>query len=432
MPKEKGKHLTIADRVRIEEGINNAESLSGIARAIDVATSTVSREIKTNRRFYLPKGLKKTHLCVHKRECFVKGLCSTGHCDWACRYCKQVSCSDLCQEFEEELCDYLRRAPFVCARCKKKANCTYRRSEYRAIYAQEAYEKRLVSTREGISVTPEELSSMVRTVKRLLCQGQSLEAIWTTHKGHFPVGVRTFYNYVGSGIFGIANIELPKKVRYKPRKKLAVNTMRIDTTGRSYADYLTLPEDVRRSAGQMDCVMGVKGDFACIFTVHLPRFEFQIYLLLTDHTQQCVIGALDWIEMLCEGSFRECFPVILTDRGQEFKDYGSLERSAFTHSTRTRIYYCDPMRSNQKASCERNHAELRRIIPKGTSLEGLSTYAMATVSSHINSYPRPSLGGLCPLSLASQVLPKSLLDGLGITRIAPDEVIMTPSLLKKH
>lgn len=430
MPKEKGKHLTVVDRVRIEEGIKNKESFSSIARAIGVSPSTITREVKTNRHAYTSKKIKRTNLCIHKNDCTKMGLCDINCAHTLCTKCRSSRCNELCSDFEERICSTLLHAPYVCANCKKLGFCGLRRYTYRAIYAHESYEKRLISTREGISITPEQLTTMVRTVKRLLGQGQSLEAIWATHAKDFPVCVRTFYNYVDSGLFGIANIELPKKVRYKARKSTEATPTLLDKTGRTYDDYLALSKDKQRSAVQMDCVMGRQSDFKCILSLHFPRFEFQIYLLLPDHTQECVACALDWVESLCEGKFSKSFGIILTDRGHEFKNFEALEKSALRKPKRCRVYYCNPLRSNQKGSCERNHGLLRRIVPKGTSIEGFTNYDMALATSHLNSYPRPSLGGATPYKLASQALPKGLLDGLGISLIPPDEVIMNPSLIK--
>ncbi len=430
MPKGKGKHLTIADRVRIEAGIKDKESFSSIARALGVSPSTITREVKTNRHSAKPKGASKRNYCAHKTDCEVKGLCEINCRQTPCKNCRSSRCNKLCEDYEERVCRQLEHAPYVCTNCNKLGICSDRRFYYRAIYAHEAYETRLTTTRQGISITPEELDYMVRTVKRLLSQGQSLEAIWSSHEGEFPVGVRTFYNYVASGLFGIANIELPRKVRYKPRKTLAEKKAGLDISGRTYSDFLVLPEEIQRSVVQMDCVMGKRGDFKCILTLHFPRFEFQIFILLTDHTRECVVGALDWVETLAEGDFQKIFPVIVTDRGGEFRDYESIERSVFRVQKRTKVFYCDPLSSGQKGSCEKNHVELRRIIPKGTSLEALTNYEIAEVASHVNSYPRRSLGGLAPITLASQALPQSLLDGLGIRHIPPDDVILKPSLIK--
>lgn len=72
--------------------------------------------------------------------------------------------------------------------------------------------------------------------------------------------------------------------------------------------------------------------------------------------------------------------------------------------------------------------EFRKIVPKGTGMDQLATSDMALVTSHVNSYPRPSLGGLAPLDLAS-VLPRSLLEELGVSHVDPNYVVMTPALL---
>ena len=51
--------------------------------------------------------------------------------------------------------------------------------------------------------------------------------------------------------------------------------------------------------------------------------------------------------------------------------------------------------------------------------------------SHINSSPRESLGGLTPYALAEMMLSKTLMKALGLRKITPDEVNLTPDLLKK-
>ena len=68
-------------------------------------------------------------------------------------------------------------------------------------------------------------------------------------------------------------------------------------------------------------------------------------------------------------------------------------------------------------------------MPKKTSFEELSAYKVAVVASHVNSYPRRSLGGKTPYELAAEIMPKSLLAHLGITRVRPEEVTLTPDVL---
>lgn len=429
MPKGKNKHLTIEDRIRIEKGIDDGESFASIARAIGVSTSTVSREVRNNRTLYTHR--KRANNCRWRGDCRAFGLCRDD-CARECKRCGKVDCTTLCPEYDEVVCRDLEHAPFVCASCTRVFNCGFRRARYKAMEAQLSYERRLVSTREGISVDPHELQNMVKVVKALLGKGQSFEAICASGNPAIVVSPRTLYRYAEAGIFGIANIDLPKKVVYKTRRtKRAIANNPIDRTGRTYADFMGLPEDVRSRAVQMDTVMGVRGDFKCILTLHFPPMEFQVYVLLYDHTQACVREAFDYLEHLLGDAFRDVFGTILTDRGVEFADFESLERSCLHPGRRrSRIYYCDALCSHQKASCEKNHVELRKIIPKRTSLEALTNADMAVVASHVNSYPRRSLGGLAPIELATEVLPKDLLDGLGIKRIPPQDVVLKPYLIK--
>ena len=92
------------------------------------------------------------------------------------------------------------------------------------------------------------------------------------------------------------------------------------------------------------------------------------------------------------------------------------------------MFYCDPVKPGQKGSCEKNHVELRKILPKGTDFDALTEWDVSVAYSHMNSYVRAGQG-VAPITLASLVLPSNLLESLVITSIPPDDVVMKPSLL---
>lgn len=422
-----GRHLDINDRIKIQRGLQEGESLSAIAKAIGVATSTVSREIKANRTRGVPKN-RRWNLCEGKRECRKRNVC--GGCEIAfCRSCRRVRCWEVCADFAERRCDLLERAPFVCGDCRRRPNCGFLQADYLAVEAQLSHQKRLSSSREGVSLRPEQLESLVCTVRRYLARGWSIEAIWAVCGESLPVSQRTMYSYVEAGLMGLANIDLPKKVRYRPRKKVADYRM-ADRTDRTYDEFSALPASQRERAVQMDTVVGVRGDFRSILTLHFPASELQLMVMLDEHTCSCVVGALDWIEgIVGTPEFARLFGTVLTDRGIEFCDAEAMEGSCLSHGRRCRVFYCDPRRSQQKGSCERNHALLRRIIPKKTSLDALTPLDVATACSHLNSYPRKSLGGKSPLAAASRLVPKALLDELGVVHLRPDQVVLKPSAL---
>ena len=95
-----------------------------------------------------------------------------------------------------------------------------------------------------------------------------------------------------------------------------------------------------------------------------------------------------------------------------------------------RVFYCDPLAPGQKGACERNHSELRRILPKGRSdFDALTCADLAVAASHVNSYPRAALGGRCPVDAARALLPEGFVDLLGVVKVPLEEVVLRPSLL---
>lgn len=155
----------------------------------------------------------------------------------------------------------------------------------------------------------------------------------------------------------------------------------------------------------------------------------QLVFVLPQHTSNCVVETLDKIEeALGPGLFQLVFPAILTDNGHEFCDIQGMERSLYG-GTRTKVFFCDPNRSDQKGACEVNHKLIRNIIPKGTPIDDLTQADANLITNHINSYVRKSLYGKCPYDIAIPLLPEDFFIGLGLEQIPADQVILKPLLL---
>ena len=73
----------------------------------------------------------------------------------------------------------------------------------------------------------------------------------------------------------------------------------------------------------------------------------------------------------------------------------------------------------------------RKICPKGSSFDAYTQHDINRMMSHINSAPRQSLGGMTPYALAKMMLPEVLMKTLGLWEVAPDDVLLTPDLMKK-
>ena len=89
-----------------------------------------------------------------------------------------------------------------------------------------------------------------------------------------------------------------------------------------------------------------------------------------------------------------------------------------------------PMRSGQKGGVENVHTMLRMVLPKGTSFEFLTQWDVNLIVNHINSTPRESLSGRTPYAAALETYGEDVLKALQLRPIAPDEVNLTPKLIK--
>lgn len=195
-----------------------------------------------------------------------------------------------------------------------------------------------------------------------------------------------------------------------------------------FLEYLSGDPDI--PVVEMDSVEGRKGG-KVLLTLYFRSCSLMIAFLREKNTARSVKETIDHIyDELGHETFSELFPVILTDRGSEFTDPLALE---FTKEgkRRTRIFYCDPMRSDQKGGCEVAHEFIRRILPKGSSFDDLVQKDISLIMSHINSYKRKKLNDRSPLQLFSFLHGGEVLKKLNLSSIPANEINLTPFLLKK-
>ena len=164
---------------------------------------------------------------------------------------------------------------------------------------------------------------------------------------------RTIYNYVNDLVLTAKNIDLPRKVRYRPRKK-ANKRFKVDkacVVGRSYKDFLVFMENNESSAiVQMDTVEGRKGG-KVLLTLCFVNSSFMLAYLRDANTSKSVTDIFHMLwEVLGKKYFMELFPVILTDNGSEFSDPAAIEfgsevsplqgqaRSEEDNNMRTRLF----------------------------------------------------------------------------------------------
>ncbi|NSE05044.1 IS30 family transposase, partial [Blautia wexlerae] len=159
------------------------------------------------------------------------------------------------------------------------------------------------------------------------------------------------------GVFQARNIDLRRKVVYKQRKRKTTTSLkdRSFRKGRSYKEFLEyIAANKSVYVVEMDTVEGAKGTSPCFLTMFFRNCSLMLMFLLEEQTQKEVTRIFDHLtELLGIELFQKLFEVILTDNGHEFQDRQSLEYSK-NDEVRTRIYYCDPNRSDQKGALEKN------------------------------------------------------------------------------
>ena len=430
-----GKHLNISQRIIIEKGLCDNDSFLSIAQRIGKAPSTVSKEI---RRHLMESVVSDKYVdipCQHSKTCRIKGLCNPA-CSTPCRMCRKpfVYCKNICSEYTEKTCEKLNKPPYCCNGCTKKGSCKLRRKFYSAKYAQDTYIETLVSSREGINQAPVDIYMLDQLISPLLKKGQSLAHIYANHAAEIPCCRKTLYNYIDKGLFKAKNIDMRRRVRYKVRKnKTAVSfSAREFRIGRTYEDYQKcLKANPNVNVVQMDTVEGSKKEGSkALLTMLFCNCSLMLIFLLEDKTEASVIKIFDWLtEQLGLETFRELFPLILTDNGMEFQNPESLEYNSYGDK-RTQIYYCNPHSSWQKGMLEKNHQYIRLVIPKGKALDKYSPQQITLLMNHINSEARDSLNTCTPFQLSKLLLNNKLHTVMNLKAIPPDEVTLIPNLLR--
>ena len=428
------KHLSLSERSYIERAIHSGMSFADMGRKLDRSPSTISREIYDRRAFTNHKW-QYANDCIRYTSCLKDKLCPAEErdlCMGRCKFCKEKDCRTVCEAYDSRSCPELEKPPYVCTGCSKEKTCKRDHAYYTANRAQAEYERLRKNSRSGIRLDPERLTEIGRLIQPLIQNGQSINQILATHKEEIGLCEKTLYNYIDAGAFKVKNIDLPKKVAYRIRRKKPVLT-RLEykyRLGRTYEDFKSyLEEHPDVTVAEMDTVKSARGSTKAILTLIFRSSNLMIGFLMEHCSEECVIAVFDMLsDALGLDSFRTLFPVILTDNGVEFKDPDSLERTR-TDALRTRIFYCDPQASWQKPHVEKNHVFLRRIIPKGTSFDKLFDHDITITMSHINSVPREIFGNKTPFQLFQGEHEQKLLELLSLFPVAPDEVVLKPSLL---
>ena len=383
----KHKHLTLSDRNDIQLGLERGETFKAIGQSIIKDPTTVSKEVKRNRQV------------------------------------RESTCDKL-------PCPLLNKAPFVCNGCpKRRQNCGYKKIFYLAKQAQKQYEQTLVEAREGTPLNSKTFWDMDKIISDGVKKGQHIYHILKTH--NLDVSSSTVYRHIRKGYLSIAPIDLARAVKFKERRKSKLPSIPKESKkGRSYEDFLNyLALKQLNSWLEMDTVMGRMGG-KVLLTFNLSFCNFIFARLLDNKTALEVTKHLYDIKNTlhqADKDFFQLFPVILTDNGGEFARVDDIEMDVRGES---KLFFCDPNRSDQKGRIEKNHTLIRDILPKGTSFDNLTQEDINLVCSHVNSVKRAALNGKSAYELFAFTYGEEIPKLLGISKIPAEDVCQSSTLLQ--
>lgn len=432
MTKNAGKHLTLSDRLIIEELLNSDKKLKDIAKVLDRDPRGIVYEIRHHR---MTRGHPVVE-CLNVKDCAVKKLCGLKSCLGFCKYCGKHKCSEYCPHYKNgNPCKSLQRFPYVCNACESLKTCRLHRYVYSAKNANDEYRKAISESKRGIRLSREELTIIDEQIYQdVAVNGQSVAV--SIAKNKLNRSAASVYAYIHGGILKTKTIDLPRAVRYRVRRRKT-----LPSEHKVNYDYLEgrrieelgsfLMEHPGSFFWQMDTCEGPERKAGPgILTLLYSQFNLQLMFRINRICQSEVLRVFREIRSkLGTKLFAETFSIILTDNGSEFKDPLSLETDPETGERDIHIFFCHSQASDEKAECEANHAIIRRIVERGTSWIPYTEDDINHISLIVNNYPRPMLNFNSPYQAAEGVLNKKVLDLNKLHYVANNEVKLKP--LKK-
>lgn len=388
----KNKHMTLDDRIEIQECLAKGMSFKDIGKRIGKSGTTVSREVKL-------------HLQVH----------SNGYTR------------------SEEVCPLLLKSPFVCNGCDKKSrsSCPYKRQIYVAKTAQQSYEELLVESRSGVALNKESFYEAEKTISDAVRNGQHI--YHAVKSNDVNVSVSSVYRYIKAGYYSIGLLDLPRAVKFKARnEKKSEFVPYWAKQGRTYADFLEFisqNEDV--PVVQLDTVIGEIGG-KVIMTMHFVNTDFMVGLLMDNKTAAEAASKISMLKKNLKANnfrFGEIAPVLLTDNGGEFSLVSSFENDV-EGNLESHMFFCEPCSPHEKAHIEKNHTLFRDIVPTGTSFDDFTQDIVNLIFSHVNSVKRKQFNGKSAYEMFAFSYSEELANTLGISKVDPKKVVQDTSLLK--
>ena len=408
VPRAYGR-LTRHERDTVQRMLERRASCREIARELGRSPSTVSAEVASHRFVTAPKARRGERVDA---SADLSAACP--------RLAAWPRCCNGCGRYRAIGC---KRRPHVF---------------YEARAAQLCADSVLVSSRRGIDADEPAAAARLEAIRDCLRRGLSPEQMAARNGGPVDLSPSTIYRWVSAGYDGMTNMELRRKVGYRPRKRAAGRAATRHSARRSHAAFLALGEDACAAAWEMDTVEGAREDSACLLTLlHRPS-RLQLALPLEGEDRRVRRGR----------------PGGRPGHPRRRRDAPRVPRRP--HRQRRRVLRRGGDRGAARRGAGRDEAVLlrpqaqrpegrlraqprrgiRKLLPKGAGIrfDRLVPADLALAMSHVNSEPRGALGFATPARAFRAMLGEdaaALLDAYGVGDVPIGELDLTPGLIER-
>ena len=221
----------------------------------------------------------------------------------------------------------------------------------------------------------DELEKAVKA--RVRCH--SVDSFVHTYREQHPLemipSTKTIYRYIAEGLLAVKPIDLPQMVSLRKRSTSKPKTNR-KTLGKSIEErHETINDRTTFGHWEIDLMLGKKTkDEAVVMTLVERQTRFALAFKLPNKQAETINKA---VQTLLMG-----YPItsITADNGSEFSLLSDLEG--------VDIYFAHPYSSYERGTNEHFNGLLREFLPKGVSLNPLTTEDLNQFVSAINNRPR--------------------------------------------
>ena len=158
--------------------------------------------------------------CLNRKHCFHYGdICLACERHKNRNKCSACGLYNLLFGLLQEECPKLSKAPLVCNGCDLLNSAPLRKDSIKLFPRKKSMNWCRGESRSGFNLCEDELKQLDSVISPLLKNGQSIHHILANNQDKISCCEKTAYIYADSGLFSARNIDMPRKVRFKPRKK---------------------------------------------------------------------------------------------------------------------------------------------------------------------------------------------------------------------